>query len=70
MSLTNLIINGRNLTLEQYFEFKDDFESNPEAKAQLIRDRQTHVLYQGEECEDENSSGQEDDGGSEKMEFT
>ena len=32
-------MNGRNLTLEQYFEFKDDFEADPKARAQLLRDR-------------------------------
>ena len=31
--LKHLVNIGRNLTLEQYFEIKNDFESDPKAKA-------------------------------------
>jgi hypothetical protein len=37
--ISNLVAIGRNLTLEQYFEIKEKFESNPKAKAQMIKDR-------------------------------
>ena len=33
IDLSNLVAIGRNLTLEQYFEIKEEFESNPKAKA-------------------------------------
>jgi hypothetical protein len=43
--LKNLVSIGRNLTLEQYFEIKQDFESDPKAKAKMIRDRETYLVY-------------------------
>lgn len=53
VSMTNLIMNGRNLTLEQYFEIKEDYEKNTKAREQLIRDRQTFNLYGSESDCDE-----------------
>lgn len=43
--LKNLVSIGRNLTLEQYFKIKEDFESDPKAKAKMIRDRETYLVY-------------------------
>ena len=37
--LNYLVSIGRNLTLEQYFEIKEEFESDPKAKAKMIKDR-------------------------------
>ena len=28
VTLSNLVVNGRNLTMDQYFEYKDELESN------------------------------------------
>lgn len=47
--LGNLISIGRNLTLEQYFKIKNDFESDPKAKAKMIRDRETYIVYKGDD---------------------
>ena len=75
--LMNLIMNGRNLSLEQYFEVKDELDKDPEAMQQLIRDRQEHIAYRREDGEDtpsENSeelmalaSDSEEDGDYEKL---
>lgn len=51
--LANLITIGRNLTLEQYFEIKTDFEADPKAKAQMIKDRQTYIVYKDDPSDDE-----------------
>lgn len=67
-------MNGRNLTLEQYFEYKDEFNKNKKEKEQLMRDRQTHVLYG--ESDDESfdaaewESNSQSCSESEKMEYT
>ena len=39
VSLENLIQNGRNLTIEHYFEIKKEFDADPKAQEQLMRDR-------------------------------
>lgn len=50
--LKNLVSIGRNLTLEQYFKIKKDFESDPQAKAKMIRDRETYIIYKNDEDDD------------------
>ena len=67
VSLANLIMNGRNLTLEQYFEVKKEFESNHKGREQLIRDRQTFMVY-GSESEGDCSN--EEDVADDRMDFT
>lgn len=47
--LSNLVSIGRNLTLEQYFAIKDDFEADPKAKARMIKDRETYIVYKDDE---------------------
>ena len=39
VSLQNLVVNGRNLSLEQYFEYKNELESDKKEMEQLYRDR-------------------------------
>ena len=56
IDLSNLVAIGRNLTLEQYFEIKEEFESNPKAKAQMIKDRQTYIIYKDQDDDRLNES--------------
>ena len=43
--LQTLIENGRSLTIEEYFEVKDEFERDKVAQKKLIRDRETFLDY-------------------------
>lgn len=64
VSLQNLVVNGRNLSIEQYFEYKDELESDKKEMEQLYRDRQTHILYT-DGVGEPNSALLEDDSGDE-----
>ena len=58
--LKNLVSIGRNLTLEQYFEIKQDFESDPKAKAKMIKDRETYIIYKDDAKDVEMLSSESD----------
>ena len=58
--LKNLVSIGRNLTLEQYFEIKQDFESDPKAKAKMIKDRETYIIYKDDAKDIEMLSSESD----------
>ena len=47
--------------MEQYFEYKDEFNKDQKAKEQLIRDRQTHLIYGNSDDESEDSADWESD---------
>ena len=55
VSLSNLVVNGRNMTMEQYFEYKAELESNRKEMEQLVRDRMTNFLFE-EDGENEPNS--------------
>ena len=55
ISMDRLIKNGRNLTVEHFLETKADFNKDERTKAQLIRDRETFVIYKGDQQESESS---------------
>lgn len=47
VTLENLISFGRNLTVDQFLETKNEFDQNDKLREELIRDRETFVVKSG-----------------------
>ena len=64
-----MFLNGANLTLEEYFEFKKEYDDmTKKDKKKLLNDRETFVVY-GSEKEDEEGQDEEAEEISEMMDF-
>lgn len=60
ITLNKLIKCGRGFTVEQFLDAKSDFYSNDKKRKQLIRDRETFLVYKAHQDKDQASAKTKD----------
>ena len=59
--MANLIMNGRNITLDEYLEGRKEYDGlTKKEQDQLVKDRDTFNIYRGDSSSDDESGESED----------